>query len=212
MRKFAIIAVALALGTGSSVAFADGGNFFVNANAGASHYNVDNPYSGIASNSFSKTGKAGALRVGYRWNSVVDYGVEVGYGFLGNATARDTYAFAGNTQRVFYGTERLQQQTRGWLLGGNLNYNINEHWYVGARAGWFRARSLYEYRFYSELGNESYRNPVTRTGEYFGIGGGYNFNKHFSLGLAYDTYRVPENEFSKNTRIGMYSLQAEYRF
>ena len=89
MRKFAIIAVALALGTASSVALADGGNFFVNANAGASHYNVENPYSGIEGNSFSKTGKAGALRVGYRWNSVVDYGVEAGYGFLGNAVARE---------------------------------------------------------------------------------------------------------------------------
>jgi hypothetical protein len=206
MRKFAIIAVALALGTASSVALADGGNFFVNANAGASHYNVENPYSGIEGNSFSKTGKAGALRVGYRWNSVVDYGVEAGYGFLGNAVAREAPGPG-------YSIERQQVQTRGWLLGGNLNYNITDQWYVGARAGWFRGRSLYEYRFVSYLGGvTSSRDAVTRTGEYFGVGGGYNFNKNFSLGLAYDTYRVPENEFNKNTRIGMYSLQAEYRF
>lgn len=217
MRKFAAIAIALALGTASSAAMADDGNFFVNANAGASRYNVQNPFAGDPNNSFSKTGKAGALRVGYRWNSVVDYGVEVGYGFLGNATARDVYVFAGNTQQQFYGTQRDQVQTRGWLLGGNLNYNINEHWYVDARAGWFRARSLYEDHFYSDLGNNSYREVTTRTGEYFGIGGGYNFNKNFSLGLAYDTYRVPESDnlvsgYNKSTRIGMYSLQAEYRF
>lgn len=202
MRKFAAIAIALALGTASSVAMADGGNFFVNANAGASRYNVDNPFSGVEGNSFSKTGKAGALRVGYRWNSVVDYGVEAGYGFLGNWTAR-----VGND----FGTVRAQEQTRGWLLGGNLNYNITEQWYVGARAGWFRARTLGEGRILSNFGNAYEREAITRTGEYFGVGGGYNFNKNFSLGLAYDTYRAPESDSFSN-RIGMYSLQAEYRF
>ena len=202
MRKFATIAIALALGTVSSVALADDGNFFVNANAGASRYNVDNPFSGIEGNSFSKTGKAGALRAGYRWNSVVDYGVEAGYGFLGNVTARAAGLF---------GVERQQVQTRGWLLGGNLNYNITEQWYVGARAGWFRARSLYEDRFWQTVGNDAYREVNTRTGEYFGVGGGYNFNKNFSLGLAYDTYRGPYSDTASN-RIGMYSLQAEYRF
>ena len=201
MRTFATIAVALALGTASSVAFADGGNVFVNANAGASHYNVENPYSGIEGNSFSKTGKAGALRVGYRWNSVVDYGVEAGYGFLGNATARVSYSD---------GVERDQAKTRGWLLGGNLNYNINEQWYVGARAGWFRARSLFEGRVVSDNDTSYNRGSLTRTGEYFGVGGGYNFNKNFSLGLAYDTYRAPVSD-DKSNRIGMYSLQAEYR-
>ena len=203
MRKFATIAVALALGTASSVAFADGGNFFVNANAGASHYSVDNPYSGIANNSFSKTGKAGALRVGYRWNSVVDYGVEAGYGFLGNATARVA------TDGV--GTEREQVKTRGWLLGGNLNYNINDQWYVGARAGWFRARTLGEFRVLTTYANDYGRGVVSRTGEYFGLGGGYNVNKNLSVGLAYDTYRAPISDDARN-RIGMYSLQAEYRF
>lgn len=202
MRKFATIATALVLGTASSVAFADDGNFFVNANAGASRYNISNPFSGVEGNSFSKTGKAGALRAGYRWNSVVDYGVEVGYGFLGNTTSRVA------SDNVI---TRNQVQTRGWLLGGNLNYNINEHWYVDARAGWFRARSLVESRVMSASYNESGRGVVSRTGEYFGVGGGYNFNKNLSLGLAYDTYRAPLSD-SYSHRIGMYSLQAEYRF
>lgn len=202
MRKLATIAIALALGTASSVALADDGNVFVNANAGASSYNVSNPFSGVEGNSFSKTGKAGALRVGYRWNSVVDYGVEAGYGFLGNVTSR----VASDNAIV-----RTQAQTRGWLLGGNLNYNINEHWYVDARAGWFRARTLVEGRTMTAYYNEFDRGVVTRTGEYFGVGGGYNFNKNLSLGLAYDTYRAPLSD-SYSHRIGMYSLQAEYRF
>jgi OmpA-OmpF porin, OOP family len=204
MRKFATVAMAMALGTVSSVALADG-NVFVNANAGASHYQVDNPFTGY-DNSFSKTGNAGALRVGYRWSSVVDFGVEAGYGYLGNATAR--VAFPDGS------IDREQVKTRGWLLGGNLNYNITEHWYVGARGGWFRARSLYESRYVDAMSGSEFsgRGWDVATGEYFGVGGGYNFNKSFSLGLAYDTYRAPDGDNSASTRIGMYSLQAEYRF
>jgi OmpA-OmpF porin, OOP family len=205
MRKFATLAIALALGTVSSVALADG-NFFVNANGGASHYQVDNPFSGT-DNNFSKTGKAGALRVGYRWNSVVDYGVEAGYGFLGNATARTVLPDGS--------IERAQVKTRGWLLGGNLNYNITDHWYIDGRAGWFRARSLYENRYLSAASSDEdfYGRAVQiGTGEYVGVGGGYNFNKSFSLGLAYDTFRAPDSSNTASTRIGMYSLQAEYRF
>jgi hypothetical protein len=206
MRKFATIAIALALGTSSSVAFADEGNFFVNANAGATRYSDDNPLTGM-DNRFSNNGHAGALRVGYRWNSIVDYGVEAGYGFLGNAVARGTY-YDGSTRRI-------SAKTRGWLLGGNLNYNITEQWYVGARAGWFRARSLYQDRYLdatSADNNFDVRASQTGTGEYFGVGFGYNISKAFSVGLAYDTYRAPENEIYKSSRVGMYSLQGEYRF
>ncbi|HTV86753.1 MAG TPA: outer membrane beta-barrel protein [Dyella sp.] len=203
MRKFATVAMAMALGTVSSVALADG-NAFVNTNLGASHYQVDNPFTGY-DNSFSKTGKAGALRAGYRWNSVVDYGVEAGYGYLGNATARAAFPDGS--------IDRQQVKTRGWLLGANLNYNIAEHWYVGGRLGWFRARTSYEERYTNVSGQPSnYRGWEVATGEYFGVGGGYNVNKSFSLGLAYDTYRAPNADNSYSTRIGMYSLQAEYRF
>ncbi|RDS84605.1 hypothetical protein DWU98_01145 [Dyella monticola] len=214
MRTLASLAIALSLGTVSSAALADSGNAFVNANAGASHYNVSNPFSGVANNHFSNTGKAGALRAGYRWNSVVDYGVEAGYGFLGNANA------CASADGV--GAGRVQVKTRGWLLGGNLNYNISEHWYLDARGGWFRARTLMESRF---LGTSpaNYKMGASAvavgTGEYFGVGGGYNVNQHFSVGLAYDTYRAPVSKgggdrsmFEGSNRIGMYSLQAEYRF
>jgi hypothetical protein len=206
MRKLVTLAVALAAGTTSAAAFADGnaanGNLFVNANLGASHYRLDNPFSGM-DNHFSKTGNAGALRFGYRWNSVVDYGFEAGYGYLGNAVARGTYADGS--------VARQSIKTRGWLLGGNLNYNITDQWYVSARGGWFRARSLYADRF---LGAYDYdvRASQTGTGEYLGLGFGYNISKAFSVGVAYDTYRSPTNDIHYSTRIGMYSLQGEYRF
>ncbi|QAU23763.1 hypothetical protein EO087_07025 [Dyella sp. M7H15-1] len=218
MRKLVTLAVALTLGTASAAAFAEG-NAFVNANAGYSDYNINNNslssvgVTGIDTH-LRKRDPAGALRVGYRWNSVVDYGVEVGYGYLGQAriqVSADPYA------------ARLTQKNRGFLLGGNLNYNITENWYVSARAGWFRGRNTYTLTAYAPEGTYSGRGTTTNTGEYFGIGGGYNFSKNFSLGLAYDTYHTPGSALRtsesfvdglemRGTRVGMYSIQGEYRF
>jgi|GEM_PF-570296 len=215
MRKLVTLAIALTLGTASAAAFADG-NVFVNANAGYSDYNINKDsisYPGVDTN-LRKRDPAGAVRVGYRWNSVVDYGVEVGYGYLGQARANASYdPIAG----------RVTQKNRGFLLGGNLNYNITENWYVGARAGWFRGRNTYTGTLYTPDSVETARATNTNTGEYFGVGAGYNFNKNFSIGLAYDTYHTPGSAvLSSNayinglevrgSRVGMYSLQGEYRF
>jgi OmpA-OmpF porin, OOP family len=215
MRKLVTLAVALTLGTASAAAFADG-NAFVNANAGYSSYNLNKDSlsePGVSSN-LRKRDPAGAIRVGYRWNSIVDYGVEVGYGYLGQARAN-----------IAEGSDatRLTQKNRGFLLGGNLNYNITENWYVSARAGWFRGRNTYTGTVYAPEGVGTVRGTNTNTGEYFGVGAGYNFNKYFSLGLAYDTYHTPGSPLRSSnpvfngdpvggTRAGMYSIQGEYRF
>jgi OmpA-OmpF porin, OOP family len=217
MRKLVTLAVALTLGTASAAAFADG-NAFVNANLGYSSYNYNykNALSSQGIGADERAGDpAGALRFGYRWNSVVDYGVEVGYGYLGQ------YRLRGGVDP--YGA-RLTQKNQGFLLGGNLNYNITDNWYVSARAGWFRGRNTYSATAYTPEGVSGLQATNTNTGEYFGVGGGYNFNKSFSLGLAYDTYHTPSSPLSsavpaidgldlgRGTRVGMYSIQGEYRF
>jgi OmpA-OmpF porin, OOP family len=216
MRKLVTLAVALTLGTASAAAFADG-NAFVNANAGYSDYNINKDsvsYPGVDTH-LRKGDPAGAIRVGYRWKSVVDYGVEVGYGYLGQYRLNQTDS---------YGASRFTEKNRGFLLGGNLNYNITENWYISARAGWFRGRDTYTSTAYSTGGQQSWRATSTATGEYFGVGAGYNFNKNFSIGLAYDTYHTPSSplrssnpyingaERIRGTRAGMYSIQGEYRF
>jgi OmpA-OmpF porin, OOP family len=215
MRKLVTLAVALTLGTASAAAFADG-NTFVNANVGYSDYTINKDSLSIpgADEHLRKGDPAGAIRLGYRWNSIVDYGVEVGYGYLGQARLNDSAGpYAG----------RLTQKNRGFLLGGNLNYTITDNWYISARAGWFRGRNTYAETFYSPVGVQTSRGTSTNTGEYFGIGAGYNFNKYFSIGLAYDTYHTPggavrssnasfNGEVERGTRAGMYSIQGEYRF
>jgi OmpA-OmpF porin, OOP family len=217
MRKLVTLTAALSLAAASATALADG-SAFVNANAGYSAYNINQVQDSFslpsADTHLRKGDPAGALRVGYRWNSIVDYGVEAGYGYLGQArqnSVADPYA------------HRITQKNRGFLLGGNLNYNITEHWYASARAGWFRGRNTYAGALYSPTSVERLRATDTNTGEYFGVGAGYNFNRYFSVGLAYDTYHTPAsamrssnaylNGFGvRGTRAGMYSLQGEYRF
>lgn len=216
MRKLVTLAVALTLGTASAAALADG-SAFVNANAGYSDYNLnkDSFSSPGVDTHLRKGDPAGAIRVGYRWNSVVDYGVELGYGYLGQARLRaEADPDAG----------RLTEKNRGFLLGGNLNYNITDNWYVSARAGWFRGRNSYAGVLYTPDGVQSARATSTNTGEYFGVGAGYNFNKNFSVGLAYDTYHTPGSplrsssalfngvDLQRGIRAGMYSVQGEYRF
>ncbi|MGC1547425.1 MAG: outer membrane beta-barrel protein [Rhodanobacter sp.] len=207
MRKLLVATMAMALGATSMAALADDGNVFVNGNIGQSNYHVTNVDQVIpgANVGQKKRDTAGALRVGYRWRSVVDYGVEVGYGYLGQAT----WSTSNDD-----GTGHLKQKSRGWLLGGNLNYNITDNWYVSARAGWYRSRNSFQGRYDSAdgtvvgaLGN------YTGTGEYLGAGFGYNFNKHFSLGANYDQYHSRGDSVDeRGTRIGLFSLGGEYRF
>lgn len=212
MNKFLTAAVALALGAASTASFADTGNFFVNGNLGTSDYRVNNAFGGfddlLGSNNSSvdKKDLAGAVRIGYRWNSVVDYGVETGYVNLGNAESRTANDFSHAS---------FKQKSRGWLLGGNLNYNINDNWYVSARGGWYRAHNAFQFRSYAPVGNFRYSSSTTGTGEYVGVGVGYNINKAFSVGVNYDNYHSNGNSsdtYQLSTNVAMYSVFGEYRF
>jgi len=68
----------------STGSLADGGNFYVNVDAGQADYSVASTYNiahcnlYIGGNPETKD-TAGALRFGYRWHSVADFGVEAGY-------------------------------------------------------------------------------------------------------------------------------------
>ncbi|WP_266160442.1 outer membrane protein [Dyella silvatica] len=211
MNKFLTAAVALAIGAASTASFADTGNFFVNGNLGTSDYRISNAFGGLNASganhtSVDKKDLAGAVRIGYRWNSVVDYGVETGYVNLGNAESR----IANDSS---HGS--LKQKSRGWLLGGNLNYNINDSWYVSARGGWYRAHNAFQVRSYTPIGNFRGSSSTTGTGEYFGVGVGYNINKAFSVGVNYDNYHSNGNSSDVNklsTNVAMYSVFGEYRF
>lgn len=204
MRNLLPKAAALALCVAAAPAFADDGNFFVNGNLGqADHHLPASARAGL--DKVDRQDNAAALRVGYRWNSVVDYGVEAGYAYLGKAKGR-------------YEDPALNLHARakmhGWTLGGKLNYDITPHWYVSARAGWIRAHNNLKLSVETATQKAAASASTSRTGEYFGAGVGYNINEHVSLGLAYDNYHVRfgDNGRGDNWNVGMYSLSGEYRF
>ena len=227
MKKLVTAALALVMGAISVTAFADEGNFFVNADAGQANYRVGTLNNSNASvnvvsdgSHLDKQDAAGALRFGYRWHGVVDYGVETGYADLGQAASRSSAPYS-NIADI---------KSRGWILGGNLKYNIHDSWYVSARAGWFRAKledkgvasifpncsALLVCPQY--IGSLHYQDSSTGTGEYLGLGAGYNFSTHFSLGLSYDNYHARPNNSHSNfgipdgVNVALYSVSAEYRF
>jgi len=209
MRKTLLALSTLALGMTSMAALADEGSFFVNGNVGQSHYpTAGSRYTSDFGIKEDRNDWAGALRVGYRWHSVVDYGVEAGYVDLGKRGS----VLTDSTNMVNY---KIDTKVRGWLLGGNLNYNITPQWFVSARAGWFRARTSVESNSTWLSNNYRWSSAFTHTGEYFGVGGGYNINRSFSVGLNYDHYRAPTgspNPDIRSTKVHMYSLFGEYRF
>jgi hypothetical protein len=139
---------------------------------------------------------------------VVDYGVEVGYGYLGQNTTSGSNGVD---------TAHFKQKSQGWLLGGNLNYNITDSWYISGRAGWYRARNTFQGRVNSPSAPGGTVNlpaySYMGTGEYLGAGFGYNINQHFSVGLNYDQYHSRGDSVDeRGTRIGLLSLGGEYRF
>jgi len=219
MRKLLIVGMVAMLSIASTTSFADDGNFFVNGDVGQAHYRVASSstydfFYGSYHDSVDKKDTAGALRFGYRWHSVVDYGVEAGYVDLGQ-TKTKTYSP--------YGTDydrKEDQKTRGWLVGGNLKYNIADKWYVSARGGWFRSRNEVEAQGSNAPllpGFFHYSISSTGTGEYLGLGAGYNILPNLSVGLSYDNYHARTNSSSNiaiadSTNIALYSVSAEYRF
>jgi OmpA-OmpF porin, OOP family len=241
MKVLMLAALTVTLSGMSYKCLADDGNFFVSADAGQANYHVNAPYNSPAAtygeiisssssnpifpvgNQLNNTSAAGALRFGYRWHGVVDYGVEAGYADLGKVNSTSTVG-----SQISSWTDQSNLKDRGWLLGANIKYNLNNDWYVSARGGWYRPQidGSETAKFNGCVPSSGYVCPLvlpvttfdryqysqTVSGEYFGVGGGFNISSNFSLGLSYDYYRSGRlsNDFSAN--VGLLSLSAEYRF
>lgn len=207
MKKLMMAASVAALAIASTAAFADDsvGNAFVSASLGQAGYRASAFNGGdVYRTSNDRSATAGALRIGYQWHSVVDYGVEAGYVDLGNSMLKSYSPEGQNNEKL---------GSRGYLLGGNLNYNINDQWYVSGRAGWFRSRLNDQDTAYTADGRERSSAHSTGTGEYAGVGVGYNISKAFSVGLNYDNYHSRAKYGDEgDLTTAMYSVSAQYRF
>jgi hypothetical protein len=174
----------LALGSSltSQPAHSAESSFFLNAGVGRSSINAG-PLD-------SDTGYS--VDGGYRWGlgSTTSLGVDAGYADLG------TFSTGSSLAGVNF-------DVHGPTLGTTFHWNISPDWYASGRAGYmsanFRASTNYGFSQHETVG-----------GWYAGLGYGYNFGEHASLGLAYDYYRFRERGVS--TSPNLISVNAEYRF
>ena len=188
---FAASAPALAQDNTGNAGNTDNGGFFINGNAG--HSNIIS-----ARNSGSDTGYA--LDGGYRWSLSPQFalGAEVGYNDLGNVHLKNAF----NSQPV---VSPGKASLHGWTAGATAHYNFTPNWYVSGRAG------LYAWRG-EGLSSDPFPVDEHRTdnGYFGGAGFGYDFNRNFGLGLAYDYYHAKKDNLNLSTNL--VSVNAEYRF
>jgi hypothetical protein len=192
-KRFRITAIAVALAAASSSSFAEeSGAFFINGNLGQSSYN-----SGTVT---SNTTFGSSIRGGYSWYSEMwDFGVEAGYVDLG--TVRGPVNIDGFTFNE-------SSKAEGPLLGINLKYKFANQWFVSGRVGYLH--TTVDTSLSGGFGSYDFHG----NGAYGGVGVGYDFTKHFGLGLSYDNYRIKYRVIDVNYsgNVGLSSLFAEYRF
>ena len=151
---------------------------FFTGSIGKSWYNGNTSMFGNSSINDGKTSYAATF--GMRWNG---WGWDIGYVNSGN------FDVIGNGTRV---------KVKGWTLGPNYKYMITPHWFVGARAGFFR---------YDITGIA----PTKQTGTRFygGVGGGYDFSDGVGLGLNYTYYQAKKlgSSYDFGTLMGTVELR-----
>lgn len=167
------------------------GGFFINGNAGHSDV-ISGPNSG------SDTGYA--IDGGYRWALSPQFalGAEVGYNDLGNVQVKNVF----NNQPVIANNKA---SLHGATVGATAHYNVTPNWYVSGRTG------LYAWNG-KGVSNDPFPIDEHRSsdGYYAGAGVGYDFNRNFGLGLAYDYYHADKSNLNLSTNL--FSVNAEYRF
>jgi len=193
-KRFQITAIGAVLAAVSTSSFAnDPGAFFINANLGQSSYNSNT--SALNDNTAFST----ALRGGYSWyGEAWDFGVEAGYVDLGKVSG------AVSADGI---SSNVSAHAKGPLLGIDLKYKFENQWFVSGRLGYLHT-TLTESA--SGIGSQSAHGG----GGYGGVGVGYDFTKHFSLGAGYDNYRIKVRADSVNAsgNVGTFTGFAEYRY
>ncbi len=186
----ALLVAAACVGTGAQASDVTG--WFVNGGIGSAHYKAS--YEGIDLGKASDTG----FQINGGWRSQF-IGVEGGYVDLGSVTENDG---AGDA---------LHASGKGWTLGLNTHVNPIDKWYISARAGFF----MWTVDGYIDLadgtgGTTHYSDSYHGLNGYAGLGTGVDFNRHWSVGVNFDYYKI--NKYHVNIGTKIYSANVEYRF
>ncbi|HVX06065.1 MAG TPA: outer membrane beta-barrel protein [Rhodanobacteraceae bacterium] len=175
----------------ASAQAADVTGWFVNGGVGSTHYKAS--YEGL-----SGTESDNGFQINGGWRSHF-IGIEGGYADLGSVSEND-------------GTgDSASLSGKGWTLGLNGHFNPTEKWYISARAGFF----FWKLDGHADLadgngGTTHYSASENGMNGYAGLGTGFDINRHWSVGVNFDYYKINKDHFNIDTK--MYSVNAEYRF
>lgn len=203
MNKTLIAAgLAAALGLAATSAQAkDLTGWFVNAGAGTAHYSASANGTGLGTESHASYQITGGWRSQF-------IGVEAGYVDLGNVKAH-----LSSDDLIGTGAQSAKAQLSGdgWTLGFNGHFNPTKMWYISARGGLFMWKAHLKASATADDGSTSrFKQNERSTDWYAGVGTGVDFNRHMSLGVNFDFYKMSKSGITVNNKV--YTVNFEYRF
>jgi hypothetical protein len=164
--------IAATLGTPTTAQADDEGGYFIEARAGASL--VDEGF-------LDETALALQLAGGFRWQTC---GIEAGY--LHNDTVGTTL----DLRPVDGPFSKTELDIDGFFVGLNARTNVADRWALHARGGVLAWNVDVFGRFCGTAGCEQATRGIDGTDFYAGFGATYRVDERWSIGAAFDFFRV----------------------
>lgn len=137
------------------------------------------------------------------------YRIGAGYRFLENFGAEVGYVDLGTMSEEIGAGGAASVEADGLSAGVAAKlplYDTNNGFYLSARGGmlWWDATGR------ARVGTTTVSFNEESEDFYFGVGGGYDFNEQFSVGVAFDRYQLGEND--TDVEYDLLSVNGEVRF
>lgn len=190
-----VIAAAMALGSTAACA-KDLTGWYVGGSVGTAHSDAN----ALSYDLGSTNTTAGSLIFGYRTQFI---GFDLGFTDLGTYSASDGVG------------DRGKLSANGITFGISGHFNPTRNWYISTRVGGFQWHVKGRLTQYDGDYVYHYAGSRDGLGYYLGVGTGYDISRKWSVGVAYDYYRVNKHYQSVgNYEIssGVASVKAEFRF
>ncbi len=166
--------------------------WFVNGGVGTAHYHAT--YGNYDIGSESDT----SAQINFGWRSQF-IGVEAGYIDLGSVKGSDDLG------------ESAKLSGDGWTLGLNGHFNPTKMWYISARGGLFMWKLHAKASLSNGAGGFDHYSAGRQSADWYaGVGTGVDFNRHVSLGVNFDFYKIDKDSVQIDNKV--YTINLEYRF